>query len=464
MQKFEHVIEKIADFIWGFPMIIFLLLAGCYFTIRLKVLPIRYFFIIIKETIGKLFQKQKASKEKGALTPFQAFSSSLAATAGATNIVGVPVAISLGGPGALFWMWVVALIGMSLLYAEIVLGLAYREKNKKDEWIGGPMSYMQKGLGWKKLSIVYGVGLLLEIIPSCMVQANSVTEPIVRAFSISSIWVGLAIAAVTALIVFGGMKRMGKVNEKLLPILVVLYVVACLIVIGVHYDRIIPSFGMVFSQAFHKSAAVGTFAGASMVLAMRWGFARGLYTSEIGLGTASIANATASVKYPPQQAFWAIITVSIDTLLICTLSGFVVLTSGVWTKTPIKDAPSMVIHAFQGVFGENVSDWFISALLFFFVIATLNVIIFYGEQQATILSGRKLQLAIRFVYFVAIVLGAVGALAFLWKLLDLMLAIILVPNVLAILFLGKKVSQLTDQYIEQRKKDSPQNKTALESS
>jgi AGCS family alanine or glycine:cation symporter len=456
MHKLEHGIEKISDFIWGFPMIIFLLLAGSYFTIRLKVLPVRYFAIIMRETIGKIFKKPSTSLPKGALTPFQAFSSSLAATAGATNIVGVPVAISLGGPGALFWMWVVALIGMSLLYAEIVLGLAYREKNKQDEWIGGPMSYMKKGLGWKAVSVLYGVGLLLEIIPSCMVQANSVSEPIVKAFSFSSWWVGIAIALITALIVFGGMERMGKVNEKLLPVLVILYIGGCLTVIGFYYDQVIPTFLLIFSQAFHKTAAIGTFAGASIVLAMRWGFARGLYTSEIGLGTASIANATASVKYPPQQAFWAIITVTIDTLIICTLSGFVVLTSGVWTKTPTKEAPSMVIHAFQNVFGHAISDWFISLLLFFFVIATLNVIIFYGEQQASILSGRKLQLTMRFVYLIAIVIGATGALTLLWKLLDLMIAVILIPNVLAILFLGKKVCDLTDQYMEQRKKDSPQ--------
>ncbi|WP_028776262.1 alanine/glycine:cation symporter family protein [Shimazuella kribbensis] len=454
MHKIENGIEKISDFTWGFPMVVFLLLAGCYFTIRLKVLPVRYFLIIIKETIGKIFKKPSTSLPEGALTPFQAFSSSLAATAGATNIVGVPVAISLGGPGALFWMWVVALIGMSLLYAEIVLGLAYREKNKQDEWVGGPMSYMKKGLGWKGISVLYGVGLLLEIIPSCMVQANSVAEPIVKAFSFPSWWVGIATSIITALIVFGGMKRMGKVNEKLLPILVILYVITCLIVIGFYYDQIIPAFLLIFTHAFHPSAAIGTFTGASVVLAMRWGFARGLYTSEIGLGTGSIANATASVKYPPQQAFWAIITVTIDTLIICTLSGFVVLTSGVWTKTPSKEAPSMVIYAFQNVFGHTLSDWFISLLLFFFVIATLNVIIFYGEQQALILSGRKLQLTMRFIYLIAIVIGATGALTLLWKLLDLMIAVILVPNVLAILFLGKKVCELTDHYMEKRKKDS----------
>lgn len=462
MHRLEQGIEAISDFIWGFPMIVFLLLAGSYFTVRLKVLPVRYFPIIIQETIGKLFRKQPKTKMEGSLTPFQAFSSSLAATAGATNIVGVPVAISLGGPGALFWMWVVALIGMSLLYAEIVLGLAYREKNKQDHWIGGPMSYMRKGLGWKGISVLYGAGLLLEIIPSCMVQSNSVSEPIVKAFSISSWWVGIALALVTALIVFGGMKRMGKVNEKLLPILVILYVLACVIVISFHYEKIVPTISLIFSQAFHKTAAIGTFTGASVVLAMRWGFARGLYTSEIGLGTASIANATAAVKYPPQQAFWAIITVSIDTLLICTLSGVVVLITGVWTKTPSKDAPSMIIHAFQGVFGQTISDWFISLLLFFFVIATLNVIIFYGEQQAFILSGRKLQLVMRFVYLIGIVLGATGTLALLWKLLDLMIAVILVPNVLAILFLGKKVCELTDEYIEKRKKDSPSDRTVLE--
>jgi AGCS family alanine or glycine:cation symporter len=459
MHKWEQGIEAVSDFIWGFPMIIFLLLAGSYFTVRLKVLPVRYFPIIIQETIGKLFGKQPTTTTKGALTPFQAFSSSLAATAGATNIVGVPVAISLGGPGALFWMWIVAFIGMSLLYAEIVLGLAYREKNKQDQWIGGPISYMRKGLGWKAISVWYGVGLLLEVIPSCMVQSNSVSEPIVKAFSISPWWIGAALALVTAIIVFGGMKRMGKVNEKLLPILVILYVLACFIVIGFHYEKIIPTLSLIFSQAFHHTAAIGTFAGASVVLSMRWGFARGLYTSEIGLGTASISNATAAVKYPPQQAFWAIITVSIDTLLICTLSGLVVLITGVWTKTPAKEAPSMIIHAFQGVFGQGISDWFIAVLLFFFVIATLNVIIFYGEQQASILSGRKLQLTMRFVYLIGIVIGATGTLALLWKLLDLMIAVILIPNVVAILVLGKKVCDITEEYMEQRKRDSPQKGT-----
>lgn len=451
MERIQTMIEQIADWIWGFPMIFLLLAGGIYFTIQLGFLPIRRIRYIYRETLGSLFRRKKETATEGTLTPFQAFTSALASTAGATNIVGVPIAIAFGGPGALFWMWIVAIIGMSLIYAEQVLGLRYREKNDNGEYVGGPYYYMKKGLNWRWISKWYAAGLMLEIIPSCMVQAHSVSTTAKYSFHFSPIWIGIGLVILTALVVFGGVKRIGKVNEKLLPILVVLYVLFTLIVIFSHSNQILPTFRSILLNAFTPAASIGSFAGANIIMTMRWGLARGLYTSKTGIGTSSIASATATVEYPSQQAFWGIIAVFLDTLVICTLTGLTVLTTNVWYQMKATESPSMVIEAFRNTLGALPSKLIITIMIAFFVLATLGVIIYYGEKQAETLAGQKTALFFRFVYLGSIFLGALGSLTFTWKLLDLLLAAIVVPNVIAILRLAKEVKQQTSMYLEAQK-------------
>lgn len=450
VSTFQKYIEKISDWIWGYPMLAFLLGVGIFFTFQLRFLPFLNIHIIFSETVGKLFRKRKEKGKTGTLSPFQAFTTSLASTAGATNIIGVPIAIAFGGPGALFWMWVVAFIGMSVIYAEIVLGLKYREKKPDGEWVGGPVYYMQKALNWKVLSIVYASGLLVEVFVSSMVQTNSATEMFHQSFGTNRSFLGIGLVILVALIVFGGVKRIGRVMEKLLPFLVLLYIILCVIIIFSYRENLLTTLSLIFTHAFSKTAALGLFPGATLIQAMRWGMARGLYTSETGMGTTAIANATAEVEYPPQQAFWGIIAVITDTLIICTLSGLVVLVTGAWNKLQPTQAPLMIIEAFRVCFGNLLGSSLLCGMVTLFVLATVGVIIYYGEKQAQFLFTKKIAFCIRLVYLSGVYLGSIGALVFVWKLTDLVLVLLVVPNLLALLFLHREVREETSRYLEKR--------------
>ncbi|QPC46003.1 alanine/glycine:cation symporter family protein [Mangrovibacillus cuniculi] len=444
MEQAKEWISKIAEFIWGFPMITLFILAGLYITVRLGFLPFRHFPHIIKMTLGQIGKKGDASS--GGISPFAAFTSALSATAGATNIVGVPVAIAFGGPGALFWMWTVALIGMSTIFAELVLGMTYREKNKEDKWVGGPYYYLSKGLKWDKLAWFYAFGLMIEIVPSVMVQANSVSVQLENEHGFSLLWIGIVLAIVTAFIVFGGIDRIGKLSSKLLPVFVIGYVGLTTTVIIMNGDKFGSVLKMIVMDAFTPSAAVGTFAGASIVQTMRWGLARGLYTSEAGMGTSAIAYASAETDSPVKQSFWGMIAVMIDTLVICTLTGLTVIITGVWKELEPSKAASMVTKAFKETFPDQFSAVTLSVLLVFFVLATVGVIIFYGESQAELLFGKKVKYVMRVVYLIAIVVGAMGGLKFVWELLDLILFLIVVPNIIGIVFLIKVVKEAKVKY------------------
>ncbi|QFT89543.1 Amino-acid carrier protein AlsT [Bacillus sp. THAF10] len=442
----KEYLSTFTEFIWGFPMITLFVLAGLFLTFRMGFLPFLHFPHIFKMTIGQL-GKKKAS-HGGGISPFAAFTSALSATAGATNIVGVPVAIAFGGPGALFWMWIVALIGMTTIFSELVLGITFREKNKDDKWVGGPFYYLSKGLKWDKLAWFYAFGLMLEVVPSVMVQANSVSVQVHHEHNVSLIIIGIVLALVTGVIVFGGIERIGKLSAVLLPIFVIAYVGLTLFVIVMNASKLPSVFSMILSDAFTPTAAIGTFAGATVVQTLRWGLARGLYTSEAGMGTSAIAYASADTDNPVRQSFWGMIAVMIDTLLICTLTGLTVLITGVWKEVEVGKAASMVSYAFKTTLPDWLSSYSISIFLVFFVLATVGVIIFYGESQAELLFGRKVRFIMRFVYLGAIVIGAVGGLKFVWELLDLLLFLIVVPNIIGIVLLSGVVKKAKDAYFK----------------
>jgi alanine or glycine:cation symporter, AGCS family len=451
MDTFKETVTAVSDFIWGFPMIFLLLSSGIFLTIRLRFLPFMKTGHIFKATLGEMFSRKKNQNNgEGTITPFQAFTSALSATAGATNIVGVPIAIALGGPGALFWMWVVAFIGMSTIYTELVLGIKYREKNNSGEWIGGPTFYMSKGLGWKKLGIFYAFGLMIEVIPSVMVQANSVSTTLHTDFHVPLSLTGAVLLVLTAFVVWGGIKRIGKISALLLPFFVLIYIGLTCYVIGVNIEKIPEIFKLILKSAFMPTAGIGVFAGAAVLQTMRWGLARGLYTSEAGMGTSAIAYASANSKQPPKQAFWGMIAVFIDTLVICTLTGLTVLITGVWKQVKVEEASTMAAQAISTVLGDYWSSLILAVLILFFVLATVGVIIYYGERQADYLFGKKVKVGMRCAYLIAIFIGAIGGLQFVWELLDLMLAVIVIPNVLAILFLSKQVSEATKNYFDRK--------------
>ncbi|MDX6158271.1 sodium:alanine symporter family protein [Bacillus subtilis] len=443
MERLLVWIELISDWLWGPPLIILLTGTGLYFTILLKGFQFRYPLYIFKQTIGSVGKKPKG---EGTVTPLQALTSALSSTIGAANIVGVPAAIMFGGPGAVFWMWLIALFAMAIKFSESVLAVHYREKNEQGEYVGGPMYYITKGLRMKWLGVFFSVALIVELIPSIMVQGNSVSVSLAETFSFNKIYAGIGIAFLIGLVVIGGVKRIGKVTEFVVPLMAGAYAGAGLLIVLMNLSSVPAFFSLIFSNAFTSSSAVGGFAGAALAETVRWGFARGLYSNEAGMGTAPIAHAAAMTDHPVRQGFWSVIGIVIDTLIICTTTAFVVLASGVWTgKNASIDTAALTTAAFQHYFGSG-GGYFVSVSLVFFVVSTIMVVIFYGVKQAEFLFGRLAGHVIKFVYLAAIIIGAAGGAKAIWGFLDLALAFILVPNVIALLLLSRKVKALYTEF------------------
>ncbi|WP_282020618.1 alanine/glycine:cation symporter family protein [Planomicrobium okeanokoites] len=459
----DRFLQGVADFsawLWGIPLITMLLAAGLYMTFKLGFFQFRYFGYIIGQTLGSIFKKPKG---EGTVTPLQALTSALSSTIGAANIVGVPAAIMFGGPGAIFWMWVIALIGMALKFSESVLAVEYREINGNGEYVGGPMYYMTKGLNMKWLGIWFSFALMIELIPSIMVQGNSVANTVEASFNIPPLWTGIASALLVSVVVFGGIKRIGKVTEIFVPFMALIYVGGAFVILLMNVSAVPEFFMLIFSNAFSPAPVMGGFAGAAIVEVIRWGFARGLYSNESGLGTAPIAHAAATTDHPVRQGFWAVIGVVIDTLIVCTATAFVVLSSGVWMKEgAMENSSALTTLAFEAYFGE-FGGILVTIALIFFVFSTILVVIFYGAKQAEFLFGLKASYGIQVVYVVAVVLGAVGAAEVIWGFLDIMLAAILIPNLIAILLLSNKVKQLKTEFFTSEKyykKDVKEKKAA----
>lgn len=430
---------------WTYLLSILLIGGGIFLAFKIKFFQFRFFGHMIHQTIGQIFKK---NKHAGSITPFQAFTTTLGATAGATNIVGVPVAIALGGPGALFWMWAVALLGMGTRYCEIVLGVKYREKNKDGEWVGGPQYYIKKGLGWNKIAALFAFFLMLEAIPSVMVQSNSISTQLESSFGWSTMVTGLIIMLMVGLVVYGGIKRIGRVTDKVVPFMVLTYLIVCLIVIFANVTELPGVLGSIFLHAFTPISAAGGFAGAAIGQAIRWGIARGLYSNEAGLGTGPIANAAAQTDHPGKQGLWGILSVFLDTIVICSITGITVLVSGVWKTIGADNASSMTAAALSSLFGKGFGGVFISIFLFLFVITTVIVVIYYGEKQAEYLFGLKVSKGMRLVYTVSVFLGAIGGLQFIWQFLDLLLGMAVICNVVPLLFLHKDLKEITADYVE----------------
>lgn len=440
-------IMAFTDWLWGYPIILLLLIASIFLTIYLNFVQFRHFIYILKQTFGRF---NKEAKGEGTITPKQALTSALSSTVGAANIVGVPTAIMMGGPGALFWMLVIAFLGMALKFSENVLGIAYREKNKKGEFVGGPTYYMYKGFKNKKLgktfAYVFAFIFMVEIIASVMVQGNSVTANIKDSFHINPLISGIIIAMLTALVVIGGIKSIANVTERLVPIMVGLYLILGFIIIVMNFQAIPSMIGLIFKDAFYPTSVAGGGIGAALASTMRWGFARGIYSNEAGLGSSPIAHAAAKTDHPVRQAFWGIAEIIVDTVLICTTTGLVVLLSGVWKESGAKvHSSALTARAYHEVFGSWGST-LITLSMFFFVFSTLIVVIFYGSRMAEFLFGIPGGWALKGIYTIAIILGAVGVGRQLWDLLDLALACLLIPNVIAVLILSPKVKQLYQDF------------------
>lgn len=429
--------------IWGIPMLVLMLGTGLYLTVKTKAVIFTRFGTVMANTLKTVFRKPKEI-EAGTITPFQAVCTALAGTVGTGNIVGVAVAISVGGPGAIFWMWMSAILGMVTKYAETTLALAYREKNAKGEYVGGPMYYISKGLGFPKLAYLF---CLLTAFSSIgggnIVQANAVAGSLEDAVSIPALASGLLLALFVALVVVGGIKRIASVAEKLIPFMSLIYTGAAIYILIVQRSQIPSALTIIFTDAFTGTAAVGGFTGATLMYAARIGVARGVFTNEAGLGSAPIAHSTANTDHPARQGCWGAFEVFFDTLIMCTITALVIIISGTWKDAAI-DGTEMSNRAFSAVIPGG--EYIISIGIVLFAFATTIAWYYYSEKAIEYIAGKKTILVYRFFYIASLVYGAVATVDVVWEISDLFNGLMAIPNLIALIGLTGPIVALTDDF------------------
>lgn len=440
--------------VWGIPMLVLMLGTGIFLTIRTKGVIFLHFGTVMENTLKTIFWKQTNIQE-GTITPFQAVCTALAATVGTGNIVGIAVAISVGGPGAIFWMWVSAALGMVTKYCETTLAVAYREKNKNGDFVGGPMYYISKGLGWKNTAFLFCLfAVLASFGVGNMVQANAVSGGMKSAFHIPNYVTGIILASLVALVIIGGIKRISSIAEKLVPFMALMYIFSALIVLIINMGKIPAAFEMIISAAFSGSAAVGGFAGSTMLYAARIGVSRGVFTNEAGLGSAPIAHASANTDHPARQGCWGAFEVFFDTIIMCTITALVILTSGLWTNKEMNGA-QMSLSSFENAF--HGGQYIVSLGLVLFAFATLIAWYYYAEKAIEYIAGQKAIYVYRMVYVILVYVGCTATIEIVWELADLFNGLMAIPNLLALIGLSSSIVKLTKDFFSYPEKIRPDN-------
>jgi AGCS family alanine or glycine:cation symporter len=415
--------------VWGPPMLVLLIGTGVVLTVVTGAVQFRHLGTALREVLGKLRQRGSGS---GSVTPFQAVATALASTVGVGNIAGVATAIFLGGPGALFWLWVSGILGMATKFAEIVVALQYREPDAAGVMRGGAMYTLKKGLGLPWLGAVFALLTALAAFGiGNMVQANSVAESLRASFGVSPPAVGIVLVVMTALVILGGIKRIADVTQYLVPFMALFYLGGGLVVVALRIGELPHALRLVFDGAFTGTAATGGFAGSTIMLAMRYGIARGLFSNEAGLGSAPMAHAAAQTDHPVRQGMYGIFEVFVDTILICTITGLVILVTGVWDIGATGAALSA--RAFEtgllGTWGHIV----VTTGLVLFAYSTIIGWSYYGETGAVYLFGAKSVVPYRLLWLVFIYLGATGSLQLVWGVADTLNGLMAIPNLIGVL-------------------------------
>ena len=435
--------------VWGMPMVILMIGTGIFLTVLTKGSMFAKFNIMMRYTAKTLFRKvDKAALDEGAITPFQAVCTALAATVGTGNIVGVAVAIATGGPGAIFWLWVSALIGMVIKYCEVSLSLAYRTTNEKGEIVGGPMYYIDKGMGMKWLALLFAFfGGMASFGIGASVQANALAGGLNATFGIDLRLIGVVVAILGALIFIGGIKRIANVTEFLVPFMSILYIGGSLVALAVNAKEIPAAFALIFKDTFTGSAAIGGFAGATVMYACRIGMARGVFTHEAGMGSAPIAHASAYNDHPARQGLWGAMEVFFDSIVMCTITALVILTSGLWHDPAyVNDGRGMSATAFENAFPYG--QYIVTIGLVLFAFATIVAWYYYGEKCVEYLfKGRKLAMrGYQIVYTIMVYVGCVASLDAVWEFADLFNGLMAIPNLIALIVLSGSVKKLNDDF------------------
>jgi len=462
LEIIKSVNTVVNNFIWGVPAMICIIGVGLLLSVRTKFLQIRKFPYAMKQTIGKIFDKKDASD--GAMTPFQAVCTALAGTVGTGNIAGVAGAIAIGGPGAVFWMWISALLGMCTKFSEVTLAVHFREKNAVGDWVGGPMYYIKNGLKkhWHWLAFLFALfGVLTVFGTGNATQVNTITTAIDSALlsfniipesstKVVNLVMGIIVAILVAMILLGGVKRIGRVTERLIPFMALLYIVLAFGVIILNIDRVPGVFHSIIDGAFHPASVTGGIVG-SFFLSMKKGVARGIFSNEAGLGTGSIAHACADTGEPVKQGMFGIFEVFTDTILICTLTAMVILCSGIPVGYGADAGAELTISGFTATYGNWVSI-FTAIALCCFAFSTIIGWGLYGSRCMEYLSSEKWVKPFMVVYALVAIVGATMDLGMLWSIAETFNGLMAIPNLIALFLLSGTVVKLVKDYFARQHK------------
>lgn len=450
MDTIQNFVSWLNGIVWGVPMIVLILGTGLYLQIRLRWLPLRkigYGFRMIAKS------RKADDMAEGEITPFAALMTALSATIGTGNIAGVATAIALGGPGAVFWMWMTAFVGMATKYAEVVVAVHYRQKDDQGDHVGGPMYAIKNGLGprWGWLAAAFALfGGLAGFGIGNMVQANSIAEAMETAFGIPRWSIGLILTVLTGAVVLGGIRRIGAVAEKLVPAMAICYIIAVLFVLAVNFSALPGALMMIITSAFTPTAATGGFIGATVMMGIQRGVARGIFSNEAGLGTAGIAQAAGATRDPVFSGMIGMMGTFIDTIVICTMTALAIMVTGVWTSG--ESGAALSAAAFETAM-PGVGEEILALLLAVFAFTTILGWAFYGEKCWEYLFGSKVEKPFRILWTISVFVGTVVSLDFAWLVADTLNALMAIPNLISLLVLTPVVLMLTREYMAKHRND-----------
>ena len=453
MENFMRIVEAVNgavnDFVWGVPCLVLLIGTGLYYTIRLGFMQFRHPVFLFKETIVKAFKKKDdANKAPGELTSFQAAMTSVGAIVGSGNIAGVATAIVVGGPGAVFWMLIAALIGMSTKFAEVTLGVKYRDVREDGSIGGGAMYYLAKGLKAKWLGVLFSFLVIpYAFVISAVVDTNTIALAMEDQFTIPTWITGLVLAVAAGIIIFGGIKRIGRASEIIAPFMGGAYILAGLAVIVLNLPQVPAALGQIIKGAFDPAAVTGGAIG-SMFVAMRYGVARGIFSNEAGAGTAAMVHCGAKVDHPVEQGLWGAMEVFLDTVLVCLVSALTVVLSGLWNTG--LDGAVLTTRAFEAMLPGKIGAYICLGAIFLFGFSCLISFYTYAERAAVYIFGTKSRFVVKLIWCVMIFVGSQTTLGFAWDLADTINGLMIIPNLIGLLLLSGQVVKLKKEYFADR--------------
>ncbi|MDU3136071.1 MAG: sodium:alanine symporter family protein [Anaerococcus prevotii] len=455
-----ELLKTFDKFLWGLPLILGILGTGIYISIKTGGIQFKKLPFALRHTLGNIFEKDHDHKS-GDISPFQALATALAGTVGTGNIVGVSLAILLGGPGAIFWMWFAAIFGMATKFAEVSLAVLYREK-KGNGFVGGPMYYIKNGMGNERLAKAFAIfsGLAVFGIGNST-QSNAIAGVLKENLNINPLITGIILSIIAGIVIVGGINSISKVTEKLVPLMSILYIGGCISILVLNYTNILPAFKAIFLGAISPKSLGGGFAGLSIKSVVSSGVARGVFTNEAGLGSSPIAHASAKTDHPIRQGLWGIAEVFVDTIIICTMTALVILTTGTNTKANV-DASALVSRAFAS--GSSLGPMIVTIGLSLFALSTILGWAYYGEVSIGFLFGKKALIPYRIAYVIFVFLGANMDLGLAWTVANILNGLMAIPNLIALVALSPVLVKLSKDFFkdpERIRKSSEEYKSHL---